>query len=92
MLHSQVQPVQLPHEQLTGRQKECLYLLLQGFSAKMIAQKLGLSSRTIETHIEGIKNRLGCFRKSEIIEYGFKYIGQNKYFYPILHDGKITEI
>lgn len=72
--HTPLKSIQLPHEQLTHRQKECLYLILQGFSAKMIAQKLNLSPRTVETHIEAIKIRLGCFRKTEIIEYGLKYI------------------
>ncbi|MFA6060557.1 MAG: helix-turn-helix transcriptional regulator [Taibaiella sp.] len=53
---------------LSLRESECLFFLLHGYTTKMIANLLGLSSRTIETYIENIKNKFGCNSKSELIE------------------------
>ena len=53
---------------ITKRQKECLSLLIRGKPIKQIASTLGISVRTVETHIEVIKFRLGCYNKSQLIE------------------------
>jgi len=53
---------------LSLREQECLYFLLRGKSAKIIAKHLGLSPRTIETYIDRLKNKFGCMYKHEIIE------------------------
>jgi DNA-binding NarL/FixJ family response regulator len=42
--------VSLPYEQLTSRQREVLQLIAEGYTTKEIAQRLGLSFRTVETH------------------------------------------
>ncbi len=52
----------------TKRQAECLFFLLRGKSAKVIAKILNLSHRTIEDYIEKIKMQLGCQTKSELFE------------------------
>lgn len=57
-------------EQLTSREIEVLYYLLQSYSAKDIARTLFLSCRTIEGHIDRLKDKLGCKKRSEIIELG----------------------
>lgn len=49
------------------RQKECLNLLLTGATAKEIAQKLNLSPRTIESHIEALKSKFNARNKAELI-------------------------
>lgn len=54
--------------ELTHRQKQCLYLLVHGKTAKEIGKRLGLSFRTIENYIEIIKNKLGVQSKSALIE------------------------
>jgi DNA-binding CsgD family transcriptional regulator len=41
---------------LTRRQKQTLYWLLRGHSAKMTAARLSISHRTVEHHVENIKN------------------------------------
>ena len=53
---------------LSERQNECLFYLIRGKSCREIAAILALSPRTIETHVEEIKNKLGCKNKSEVIE------------------------
>lgn len=50
------------------RDKDILYLLVRGKTAKNIAKILGLSHRTIEHRLEAIKQKLGTPTKSELIE------------------------
>ena len=37
-----------------------------------LAEELFVSPRTVETHMENIKNKLGCNKKSEVITFLFK--------------------
>jgi DNA-binding NarL/FixJ family response regulator len=48
-----------PFAQLTGREREVLGLIAEGRSNKDIANKFGISVRTIETHRERIMRKLG---------------------------------
>lgn len=52
---------------LSGREKQCMQLLLKGKSAKETAAFLKLSHRTIEFYFENIKNKLTCSSKQEIL-------------------------
>lgn len=63
-------------EQLTVRELECLQHLAKGQSSKQIAQSLGLSVRTVETHRLNIKRKLGIEGQAELI----KYAVQHAYF------------
>ena len=53
---------------LTKREFECLFFMLRGKSAKETAKILSIAPRTIEKHIEHIKLKLNCHRRSDIIE------------------------
>jgi len=53
---------------LTGKQENCLFLLIRGKTTKEIAKALAISPRTVEGHLEAIKIKLKCKYKSEIIE------------------------
>lgn len=48
------------------REKECLILLLKGFSAKETASILHLSQRTIESYFETIKRKCQCWSKNNV--------------------------
>ena len=52
---------------LTKRQKDCAHLLMQGMSAKMIANELNISFRTVELYLRDMKYRLQCSNKTELI-------------------------
>ncbi len=52
---------------ITSKELECIEHLLFGQTAAQTAKTLGISPRTAETHLENIKNKLGCFKKSELI-------------------------
>lgn len=54
--------------ELSKRQLQCLYYLLQGYSAKQVALQLSRSVRTIETHINILKNKLNCNSKFEFFQ------------------------
>ncbi len=52
---------------LTKRQLDCLTLLSKGLTAKEIARKLNISFRTVEKHIDAMRERLGCKNRTEIV-------------------------
>lgn len=51
----------------TKRENEVVGLILNGFPASKIAEKLFISTRTVEHHVERIKNKLDCDSKSDLI-------------------------
>lgn len=53
---------------LSSRELDCIYYLIRGKSAREIAEKLNLSTRTIESHIINIKDKINVTSKSELIE------------------------
>jgi DNA-binding CsgD family transcriptional regulator len=59
---------------LTPRQLEIAQHVIAGRTAREISQQLGLSSRTIETHVANMKSRLGCMSRTELI-LRFSHIG-----------------
>ncbi len=50
------------------REMDCIHFLLFGYSYKHIANKLDLSSRTVEGYIERIKVKLNCHNKQRLID------------------------
>lgn len=52
---------------LTERQLEIAKHVITGQTARQIAHCLGLSARTVETHIDNMKSRLGCANKTELL-------------------------
>ena len=46
--------------QLTGRQRDILFLLAQGLSSKEVALKTSISHRTVEHQIGAVKRKLGA--------------------------------
>ncbi|MBA3239011.1 MAG: helix-turn-helix transcriptional regulator [Parachlamydiaceae bacterium] len=53
---------------LSARERQCLKLLIQDKSAKETGAILCLSSRTVESYFENIKNKLSCWNKQEILK------------------------
>lgn len=50
------------------REKQVIYYMLRGNSAKRIARVLNISHRTVERHFENIRIKAGVRNKSELIE------------------------
>ena len=58
---------QAPLPQLPPRQREVLAQVARGLTDKEIAQRLSLSPRTVEMHVAGAIERLGCRNRSEAV-------------------------
>lgn len=54
-------------EQLTSREKEVFYLLLEGFSTGEIAKCLGLASTTVSTHKIKLMEKLHVNTEAQLV-------------------------
>jgi len=52
---------------LTARESEVLYWVGAGLTTKDIAEKLGLSARTVDVHRLNVKRKLGCGTFAEVL-------------------------
>lgn len=71
-------PFTMDMQILSHREKQCLYMLAHGHSAKTIAKSLNLSPRTIYFYIENMKKKIGHHRKNELVEYYWQYFAEDK--------------
>ncbi len=62
----------LGNNYLTKREAACLFCLSRGLSNKAIASYLKISPRTVETHMENIKNKTLCSNRAELTELVFR--------------------
>jgi PAS domain S-box-containing protein len=58
-----------PLDRLTGREREILYLTIEGLSSTQIGERLSISPRTAEAHRAHIMNKLGVHSLSQLIRY-----------------------
>jgi DNA-binding CsgD family transcriptional regulator len=68
------------HQDLTDREKECLYLAAKGLSAPQTAEVLSLETSTINSHRSKLKRKLDCDTMSQAVFEGIRYghIGQEE--------------
>ena len=55
--------------QLTKREMQCLELVDKGCSAKIIGRELLLSSKTIENHLNNIRQKTGVHHKHDLVRF-----------------------
>ena len=65
---------QTPMESLSDRELEVLEMIGGGLGSREIAERLHLSIKTIESHREHIKEKLGLGRASELVNYAFNWV------------------
>jgi DNA-binding NarL/FixJ family response regulator len=63
-----------PIERLSDREFQVFTLIGQGIGPRAIAEKLGLSVKTVEAHRENIKAKLGLGSGNELIRYAMQYL------------------
>ena len=68
---AQATPLDL-YETLTTREREVLHLAATGNSNIEIADRLGISSRTAETHRANLMRKLGLHSQTELIRYAMR--------------------
>ncbi len=67
----------------TAREYQCLYWILRRVIAPEIAEKLNISTRTVETHMGNIKKKSACKTINEVVD---KLISWRKEFGSTLFD------
>jgi two-component system response regulator NreC len=60
-------------DKLTPREREVLRLISLGHTSVEIAEKLGLSPRTIETHRARIHRKLGLATRAQLVRYALQH-------------------
>jgi DNA-binding NarL/FixJ family response regulator len=58
-------PTSAPLDQLTGREREVLALIAQGRANKRIALELGISEKTVKTHVGHVLAKLGVTDRTQ---------------------------
>ncbi|MDX1405081.1 MAG: response regulator transcription factor [Woeseiaceae bacterium] len=62
-----------PFDKLSARQREILRLVVEGHSAKVIAGRLDISPRTVETHKYKIMEALELANSAELIRFAMRH-------------------
>ncbi|HZT35321.1 MAG TPA: response regulator transcription factor [Nitrososphaera sp.] len=66
-------PVRIAHRrEITQREREVLKLIARGFRNREAAEKLGISTKTVETHRANIMNKLALRNTAELIHYAVR--------------------
>ncbi len=58
---------------LTGREKEILNLIAEGFSNTEIGEQLSISHRTVDTHRTNLMKKIGVRNIAGLIKYAFRH-------------------
>jgi len=61
-----------PFESLTAREREVLYLTVNGDTSTEIAERLHISPRTVETHRLNLMRKLGLHTHTELVRYALE--------------------
>ena len=59
-------------QELTPREREVLVLAAQALPNKEIGERLGISERTVETHMQNAQNKLGLRNRVAAVVWAFK--------------------
>ncbi|MDA8169064.1 MAG: response regulator transcription factor [Nitrospiraceae bacterium] len=65
-------PVDDAYEGLTGREKQVLKLVAEGFTYKEIASELKISFKTVIAHQANLKEKLGLSARAELIKFAIR--------------------
>lgn len=52
---------------LSDRERDVLKCIASGLSAKQCAQELGIAPRTVERHVENLRNKLNARNKPHLV-------------------------
>lgn len=58
-----------PHKALTDREREIFDLLVEGHQNKVVAHKLGISTRTVEVHRRHIMDKLAAKNLADLVRH-----------------------
>jgi DNA-binding NarL/FixJ family response regulator len=58
---------------LTPRERETLQLLARGLSKEQIAERLGLSTGTVRTHMQNLYAKLGLHSRLDLVHFAARH-------------------
>jgi PAS domain S-box-containing protein len=61
---------------LSPREREVLHLLGQGLGSRQVAEQLGISVRTVDTHREHLKRKLGLKDAAALMQFAIRRAGE----------------
>ncbi|MCK4698627.1 MAG: response regulator transcription factor, partial [Dehalococcoidia bacterium] len=61
-----------PYQQLTDREREVLKLVVEGYTAREIADMLVVSPKTVEWYKTSLMNKLDIHNKADLIRYAIR--------------------
>ncbi len=64
-------PAKVKSVRMTTREKQVMDLIAEGFTNKLIAQKLNLSVNTVKSHVHNLLEKLSFHTRSEIAKYAY---------------------
>jgi len=70
-------------DQLSDRELHVVQLLGAGLSTRQIATQLNLSFKTVETHRENIKRKLGLRGAAELVHFAVRWAGEHVALAPL---------
>lgn len=70
---------------ISKREYDILEGIVKGLSQKEIADKLNISSKTVDNHISNIKKKLGVTKNTEMIGYYVATLRGKKFNLDLLH-------
>jgi DNA-binding NarL/FixJ family response regulator len=65
-------PVQDDAPRLTDRETEVLRLVAKGLTARQVAERLGLSHRTVENHVQNTLSKLQLHNRAQLVRYALE--------------------
>ena len=66
-------PIRIAHRrEITQREREVLKLIAKGYKNREAAEKLEISTKTVETHRANIMNKLALRNTAELIHYAIR--------------------
>lgn len=77
---------------LTGREAEVLLLVVDRYRNAEIAAQLGISKRTVESHIAALLRKLGAADRADLMRIGRAYVGEQprRHGDPAARSGRLT--
>lgn len=62
-----------PFSLLSQREREVLHLIAEGLSAREVADRLGISVKTVEAHRTSLMRKLGVRKATELVRYALRH-------------------
>jgi two-component system response regulator NreC len=61
-----------PYDRLTDREREVLKLIVEGYTAREIGDRLVISPKTVESYKTSLMNKLNIHNKTDLIKYALR--------------------